>query len=314
MVTWHRPSWRRLKTQQEYNLAINPEELVSPRLTYRQQPNYSELEAQYSALDEGYLDLGIVKEITMGSRNHEYDSDLLAAGRRFGLTHIECCVSILYGTSISDNRVLCLLCPPMLCRLWYVGLNWIVKGIKRQQKLADRSMLWLKEQYIQLYFEDACCCEPLAADAIRAFGGRDWALTGTIASCLPSGETVDNIRREASIKFKKKRSVVNLLNQATGGGANNTGSGIGGNSCGSGFGGSGTTIGGSSSGSSGTPEPEPRDRDHIKVKQSIDRKKERIEINDQLWNNVKHNFRAGSITYETQLDFLDFIALFRSFG
>lgn len=117
MVTWHKPSWRKLKLyNQEYNLSVNPEEMVSPRLTSRQQANTIELEGQSAALDEGCLDLSIVKEIIIGPRNHEYDSELLAAGKRFGLTHIECCVSILYGNSISDNRVLCLMCPPMLCR------------------------------------------------------------------------------------------------------------------------------------------------------------------------------------------------------
>lgn len=282
MITWHRPSWRRLKTQQEYNLAVNPEELVSQRLTHRLPPNYSDAETQNATLDEGYLDLGIVKEITMGSRSHEYDAELLAAGKRFGLTHVECCVSILYGHTLNDNRVLCIMCPPMLCRLWYVGLNWIVKGIKRQQKLADRSMLWLKEQYIQLFFEDASCCEPLAADAIRVFGGRDWANTVAKQHSPQAGDSLgsergDTIRREASIKFKKKRSVVNLLGQVTASNSN--------------------------------LEYEPRE---IKCR-PMDRRKERMDSSDTLWPQNK-NFRVGSITYETQLDFLDFIALFRSFG
>lgn len=280
MATWHRPSWRKLKTNQDYNLAVNPEELVPQRLTYRQPVNSYDAEGQNTTLDEGCLDLTIVKEITIGSRHPEYDAELLATGRRYGLGHLECCISILYGHSLNDNRILCLLCSPMLCRLWYVGLNWIIKGIKRQQKLADRSMLWLKEQYIQLYFEDSGCCEPLAADAIRVFGGRDWANTGVTPNPPPPAETGETLKREASIKFKKKRSVVNLLTQAT-------------------------------SSSSTIPEMEcSKDRDS-KAKQ-LDRKRDRTESSDHLWQNIK-NFRVGSITYETQLDFLDFIALFRSF-
>lgn len=160
-VTWQKPSWHRLKTEQEYDLAINPEDLVSPRLFHHQTTTTNEFEPQNATIDDGFLDLTIAKEVTMGSRNHEYDAELLAAGKRFGLTHIECCVSILYGNTISDNRIICILCPPMLCRLWYVGLNWIIKGIKRQQRLADRSMLWLKEKYVKLYFEDGMCVEPL---------------------------------------------------------------------------------------------------------------------------------------------------------
>lgn len=278
MITWHRPSWRRLKTFQEFNLAINPEELLPQRLAYRPQLNTNDIDGQYTTLEEGCLDLGTVKEITIGSRNHEYDTELLAAGRRYGLTHIESCVSIMYGTTLSDNRVLCLLCPPMLCRVWYVCLNWIIKGIKRQQKLADRSMLWLKEQYIKLYFEDSTCNEPLAADAIHCFGGRDWANVSSVHNAMQPSEPVETFRRENSIKFKKKRSVVNLLTQAT----------------------TNSTI----------LESDPRDRES-RIK-PLDRKRDRMDSNEQLWQNAKH-FRLGSITYDTQLDFLDFISLFRSF-
>lgn len=289
-ITWHRPSWRRLKTQQDYNLSINPEELVSPRLTYRPAPNTMDFEAQSATLDEGLLDLTSVKEITMGSRNHEYDSELLAAGKRFGLTHVECCVSILYGNTISENRVICILCPPMLCRLWYVGLNWIIRGIRRQQRLADRSMLWLKEQYIQLYFDDMVCSEPLANDALRLYGGRDWASMhsagGSGGASNQASETAEPMKREGSVKFKKKRSVVNLLSQATGGG--------------------------SSGSASSVPELESIREKDVKSSRIPEKKRERVESSDQLWLKLK-GFRYGAITHETQLDFLDFITLFKSF-
>ncbi|XP_037922568.1 1-phosphatidylinositol 4,5-bisphosphate phosphodiesterase epsilon-1-like [Hermetia illucens] len=293
-VSWHKPTWGRLRTHPEFNLAINPEELVAPRLTSRPQISQIEFESMSPTIDEGFLDLTTVKEITMGSRNHEYDADLLSAGKRFGLTHVECCVSILYGTSLSDNRVLCLLCPPMLCRLWFVGLTWIVRGIKRQQRLADRSMLWLKEQYLQLFYEEAS--EPLAADAIRVFGGRDWSMAGANAAAgltqpIESNET---LKREQSIKFKKKRSVVNLLSQAT---SINT-------SC------SQSVI----------PNTQYEALDSVDSLASrstkyFDRRKERNGSSDQLYQPPPpRNLRAGSITYETKLDFLDFIALFRSFS
>lgn len=50
--------------------------------------------------------------------------------------------------------------------LWYVGLTCMLRGIRKQISLADRSMLWLKELYIQLYYESGGS-EPLATDAIR---------------------------------------------------------------------------------------------------------------------------------------------------
>lgn len=278
-LTWQKPSWHRLRSDQEYDLAINPEDLVSPRLFHHHQATQAnEFEPQNPTIDEGFLDLTIAKEVTMGSRNHEYDADLLAAGKRFGLTHIECCVTILYGNSISDNRIISIMCPPMLCRLWYVGLNWIIKGIKRQQRLADRSMLWLKEKYVQLYFEDRMCVEPLANDALKLFGGRDWStMHTTCATSTIIPETSEPIKRETSFKFRKKRSVANILSQS---------------------------IGGSASMATNAHDHE---NDH---NERNDRR--RIESSDQLLQRV-NNLRYGAITYETQLDFLDFIALFKSF-
>lgn len=168
-----------------------------------------------------------------------------------------------------------------------MGLTWIMKGLRRQQRLADRSMYWLKEQYIQLYYEDNCCCEPLAADAIRAFGGRDWAGQGIVsATGIAPGETVDSLRRETSIKFKKKRSVANLLATASSASTSNMNS-IGTNDM-------------------------IMERETLKAKQ-IEKKKERNSNNEMHLTNIKH-MRAGCITYETQLDFLDFVALFRSFS
>lgn len=285
-ITWQRPSWHRLKSEQEYDLAVNPEELVSPRLFHRhhQQATTNEFEPQNPTIDDGFLDLSIAKEVTMGSRNHEYDAELLAAGKRFGLTHIECCVTILYGNSISDNRIICLMCPPMLCRLWYVGLNWIIKGIKRQQRLADRSMLWLKEKYVQLFFEDRMCAEPFANDALKMFGGRDWTTmhVTTTTSTIPEAPEPTSVKREMSFKFKKKRSVANILGQSISGSA-------------------------SIAATATTSESE---HDDGSDRGGFDRR--RNESSDQLWQKV-NNLRYGAASYEKKLDFLDFIALFKSF-
>lgn len=56
--------------------------------------------------------------------------------------------------------------PFVSTRLWYVGLTCMLRGIRKQISLVDRSMLWLKELYIQLFTEGGGC-EPLASDAIR---------------------------------------------------------------------------------------------------------------------------------------------------
>lgn len=42
----------------------------------------------------------------------------------------------------------------------------MLRGIRKQMSLVDRSMLWLKELYIQLYYENGSS-EPLASDSIK---------------------------------------------------------------------------------------------------------------------------------------------------
>lgn len=53
------------------------------------------------------------------------------------------------------------------CRVWCVGLHTVIRALMSQAKLADRTLAWLKNKYIALYYEDGCCCEPLVSDAIR---------------------------------------------------------------------------------------------------------------------------------------------------
>lgn len=105
----------------DFNISVNPEENVAPRTVTKPIFNLNEMDSVMHTLDEGILDLATVKDISMGSRNQEYNVEILAAGRRYGLTHVESCVSILYGTSLNENRILCILCPPMLARLVKFG-------------------------------------------------------------------------------------------------------------------------------------------------------------------------------------------------
>lgn len=95
-----------------------------------------------------------------------------------------------------------------ILRVWYSGLCWIISALARQNNLSDRRLVWLREQYLQLYHEDGYCCGPLAADAIRSFGGRDWSIAGMTQASGQPGET-SGLRREVSMKVKKKHLITN---------------------------------------------------------------------------------------------------------
>lgn len=83
----------------------------------------------------------------------------------------------------------------------------MVQALKRELQMTDRRMYWLKEQYLQLFYDNDCQ-GPLIVDAIRIFGGRDWAATTSAAGTSPPDN--GTLRRGTSTKFRKKRSIGNL--------------------------------------------------------------------------------------------------------
>ncbi|XP_058792410.1 1-phosphatidylinositol 4,5-bisphosphate phosphodiesterase epsilon-1-like [Phymastichus coffea] len=209
---WEKPTWSPLKTgtatqpstMNEFTLTVDAEEVVSSGLVAR----YGASPADCAAvtLEEGYLDLSCVKEVMIGCCDRDRDQDLRAICKRYGLPGSDSCIGLMYGSNLSDNRLIFLLCPPALSKIWYMGLCWILRGLKRQQQLTDRRSRWLKEKYLQLYFEEGCV-EPMTADAIRIFGGRDWSMTENIGTLSPTG---GNAMRKRNVKSKKTKSIGNI--------------------------------------------------------------------------------------------------------
>ncbi|XP_076374836.1 1-phosphatidylinositol 4,5-bisphosphate phosphodiesterase epsilon-1 isoform X2 [Megalopta genalis] len=208
---WEKPAWGLLKTAQvggtassgDFSLTANPEDTVPAGLLGR----YTTPQADCASvtLEEGFLDLSSVKEVMIGCCDRDRETDLRSICKRYGLPGTDSCIGLMYGSSLPDNRLMFLLCPPALSKIWYMGLCWILRGLKRQQQLTDRRSRWLKEKYLQLYFDEGCV-EPMTADAIRAFGGRDWSATETIGTLSPTSSTL----RKRNIKTKKTKSSGNI--------------------------------------------------------------------------------------------------------
>ena len=70
---------------------------------------------------------------------------------------------IVYGSSLSENHTVHFLCPPEVAAKWFSVLPDLSKAIKNE----DPRIVWLKDQYLFLYFQDDLCMGPLAADAIK---------------------------------------------------------------------------------------------------------------------------------------------------
>lgn len=227
-------------------------------------------------------------------------------------------------------------CVFYVFRLWYVGLTYMLRGIRKQMSLVDRSMLWLKELYIQLYYENGSC-EPLASDSIKvivfnlkliynyfkivllstkAFGGADYSFLSTTTS---TPDSVHNIKKDltqqqihqqsnqllahqqstptlSSSGMKKKKSVVNLF------------------SC--------------NQPQQSSPSPKNLPIQHMEQNQFLTQSSQNLHNQQQsnpsslcdtsssTSNNISSSkqFSAfNNISFDTNLDFLSFVSLYRSF-
>ncbi|XP_043491722.1 1-phosphatidylinositol 4,5-bisphosphate phosphodiesterase epsilon-1-like isoform X2 [Polistes fuscatus] len=344
---WEKPPWSSLKTGQfgtntaaytEFSITSNPENNMPAGLVSR----YAALQNDCASvtLEEGYLDLASVKEIMIGCCDRDREADLRSICKRYGLPGSDSCIGLMYGSNLPDNRLLFLLCPPALGKIWYMGLCWILRGLKRQRQLTDRRSRWLKEKYLQLYFEEGCL-EPMTADAIRVFGGRDWSLTESVGTLSPTSSA--NIRKR-NVKGKKTKSIGNIhaltktfqeISFKQYDSSSSDGGLSGGLSAGAPF----RHITGSRESLTRIIPASPRaSRDRV-ISRSPPGSAERIVTSNLPYSSLQSllcvprdkdrngggmpggsetslqvKTRATSIMYETQLNFVEFVALFRSFS
>ncbi|ROT68308.1 1-phosphatidylinositol-4,5-bisphosphate phosphodiesterase epsilon-1 [Penaeus vannamei] len=203
-LTWCRPPWSALKTghsssQPDYILSANPEDLVSPgssALLYSTSP-----ELTGGSPEEGFVQIACLKEIEPGSR----DVNCSAVARRYyldGPISSDHCVTLVYGANLADNRLMVLVAPPSVAKLWCQGLQVLVRAQRRLASISDKRLCWLKEQYLKLYFEDEGCSGPKPAEAIKIFGGRNWG-TSTVGGSMSPQDPTAAKRGSGSTKIKK---------------------------------------------------------------------------------------------------------------
>ena len=164
---------------------------VSPALLARHQ---LQLPYRVDDFDDGFVDLAVVKEFSVGSGA---PVDVVSLCRRQTLggggsstssgsgggaaaavaaaaigaasARPSNCLTVLFGVGLSDNRVVEFVAPTHVARLWKRGLSRLVAASQRRCRRSDqdRRVQWLKEQYLQLYFDSGRCHGPTPADAIR---------------------------------------------------------------------------------------------------------------------------------------------------
>ncbi|XP_041830274.1 1-phosphatidylinositol 4,5-bisphosphate phosphodiesterase epsilon-1 [Melanotaenia boesemani] len=157
-----------------------------------------------AGLAEGLLDLGVVKAVFLGHQGVDVHTICLQ-NKLSQMTVEENGLTLLYGLSTTDNRLLHFVAPNHTTQMLYRGLSELVNATRKLKKFPDQRLQWLRRQYVSLYQEDCRYEGPTLAQAIELFGGRRWNM-GTGGVEKPG--TQKNSPLSINDKSKKKKKVL----------------------------------------------------------------------------------------------------------
>ena len=110
------------------------------------------------------MDLAHVKELKCSENIDAFSEDIRVTAQRYFQGVIEPKpLRLVYGSTTAENRIITFLCPPQVASLWMEILSKLTTNIRQE----DPRMVWLKDQYLFLYYQDDLCMGPLAVDAIK---------------------------------------------------------------------------------------------------------------------------------------------------
>jgi len=164
-LSWSRPSWSALRAHSsslpDYAFVNERRAHITPGLSSRYQSGQSIIDD----IEDGHLDLELVKEVRQAEPSA---IDVATVSKRHGLPQQACGVVLTYGVSLAENHSIELVLPPAVASVWLRGLTHLVHGtLLQKRRHSDRRLHWLKQQYLQLYFDNNKCHGPTPVDAIK---------------------------------------------------------------------------------------------------------------------------------------------------
>uniref|UniRef100_A0A8C3G827 Phosphoinositide phospholipase C n=1 Tax=Cyclopterus lumpus TaxID=8103 RepID=A0A8C3G827_CYCLU len=161
-------------------------------------------QAVVAGLAEGLLDLGWVKAVFLGHQGVDIHAVCLQ-NKLSQMTVEENGLSLLYGLTTTDNRLLHFVAPNHTAQMLHKGLSALVNASRKLKKFPDQRLQWLRKHYVSLYQEDGRYEGPTLAHAIELFGGRRWNM-GSGGVEKPAGQK--NSPLSINDKTKKKKKVL----------------------------------------------------------------------------------------------------------
>lgn len=159
-LTWCKPPWGASKSNpSEFHINSDTSDFISPGFLAK----YDSTDITHGTVDDGYLDLAYTKEVRISPGDISNISKKYNIPEEAKKSHIR----ILYGSHLSDNRIVYFVAPTAVIEVWYKGLQYVAAQLKKQRMLTDHRIFWLKEKYAHLYFEDLACAGPTPAEAIK---------------------------------------------------------------------------------------------------------------------------------------------------
>lgn len=144
------------------------------------------LESAYDGFDEGFVEFSVLKEMRFGPGLFSSPLDNCDANELYNVTRRmnlerekltpDSLLTVVYGCSFSSFHTATFVFPPHMARIWSYSITKLMRGLQLQRRLVDRRMVWLKQQYVRLFYTYRAT--PSAANVVRIFGGRRWSLTG----------------------------------------------------------------------------------------------------------------------------------------
>ena len=166
-LTWRRPNWvdpNALGQMPNMSSAMGPfgdniEQYISAGFKTR----YKEGMQAYAALEEGHIDIDLIKEINVNRK-----VERMPICRKHGLdVDSSHALTISYGEVMASNHRLVFILPSLSTVVLYHVLTCFVQARRRWSWQTDRRILWLKRLYFQMFLEDGQCEGPTISECIR---------------------------------------------------------------------------------------------------------------------------------------------------